>query len=185
MDVVRLVDDVCGALDILIKALHGVIDCVEPKPLQGVSKPLSAWLKRVRQPADARRQRRHLCADAQRPSKCRDDPVSFTWLEVREIPTPIVDRLIAIAHSYLVHLPEEVIIYRSELFHRALYFFFVKIRVFLPQIGNDLPPFRSGLSVPLLLPLRPFQEPDVILCFAQKLHRMGLRNQVPFRHIPG
>ena len=134
LDVVRLRDNVAHALDVLVKALHGVVDSVEADTLLSVTKPGDPRPERVRQAVDGRRQRSHLRVDAQHAAELREYAVALSRLEVREIAAPVVDRLIAVSHADVVHLLEQLVIYRAEFVDGAADFLLVEVGVFFPQI---------------------------------------------------
>ena len=92
----------------------------------------------------------------------------------------VVHGLIAVPHSNLVHLLEEVIIDCSELLDGVSDFPFVQVWILLPQLRHHAAPFLQGLPVSLFhLSPALLQDSDVILRFSQELHGVGLGHEIP------
>ena len=131
----------------------------------------------MRQAVDRGGQRRHLCVDAQRSAEQSHNSVTVSRLEVGEITAAVVYRLIAVAHSGLVHLLEQLVVDAAELLHRVLDLRLVQLRVLLPHLLHDAAPVAQRLAVPLRhASSAVLQHPDVVHRFAQQLHRVRFRD---------
>ena len=203
LDVVRLVNDACCALNIPVEALQRVIRRRKAQALLRVSEPPDSGLKLVGPPCNRRRQlvclRPHAKGLAHPPEQTvgylvlsarlhgqqlLDSARAVFPLEMREVAAAVVDRLIAVPHSSLVDVPEHLIVDAPERFYAPPDFRLVELRILLPQLLHQRLPLLQALPVPLLDVGMPLQHADIVLRLTQQLHGVGLADDVSVLHLP-
>ena len=158
-----------------------------------MAKPRNARLELIRQTVDGCRQRRHLGIHAKPSQQLAEYGVRLILLEVREIPSPVIDGRIPILHPGTVHLRKQIIVNFVENLHRSVDLRPIHVRVFLLQRDHDLVPLVQRLSVqPFLAVNLPVSAPvcshlrqpcNVVPRLAQNLYRCRFAHRVAFCHL--